>query len=111
MAVPNSCSTVSGFQGPRPPRGGLPRQAARLYITRVRHICQQLISTFLFFFADEALNERMSPAHHPQQHGCLPYAERVSGSASAEYDALKAERLSTRGQPSKEQERRFLRGT
>ena len=35
MAVPNSCSTVSGFQGPRPPRGGLPRQAARLYITRV----------------------------------------------------------------------------
>ena len=35
MAVPNSCSTVSGFQGPRPPFGGLPRQAARLYITRV----------------------------------------------------------------------------
>ena len=34
MAVPNSCSTVSGFQGPRPPFGGLPRQAARLYITR-----------------------------------------------------------------------------
>ena len=44
---------------------------------------------FFNFFADEALNERMSPAHHPQQHGCLPYAERVSGSASAEYDALK----------------------
>ena len=34
MAVPNSCSTVSGFQGPRPPSGGPPRRAARLYITR-----------------------------------------------------------------------------
>ena len=44
MAVPNSCSTVSGFQGPRPPRGGLPRQAARLYITRVPRPPQDSVS-------------------------------------------------------------------
>ena len=44
MAVPNSCSTVSGFQGPRPPFGGLPRQAARLYITRVPRPPQDSVS-------------------------------------------------------------------
>ena len=44
MAVPNSCSTVSGFQGPRPPSGGLPRQAARLYITRVPRPPQDSVS-------------------------------------------------------------------
>ena len=47
MAVPNSCSTVSGFQGPRPPSGGLPRQAARLYITPAASVSQELILKFL----------------------------------------------------------------
>lgn len=47
MAVPNSCSTVSGFQGPRPPFGGLPRQAARNYITPAASMSQELILKFL----------------------------------------------------------------
>ena len=47
MAVPNSCSTVSGFQGPRPPFGGLPRQAARNYITPATSMSQELILKFL----------------------------------------------------------------
>ena len=51
MAVPNSCSTVSGFQGPRPPSGGLPRQAARMYISDPLSICQQLFwKNFSSFF-------------------------------------------------------------
>ena len=48
MAVPNSCSTVSGFQGPRPPCGGLPRQAARLYITRPPPPAQGPVSLSIF---------------------------------------------------------------
>ena len=48
MAVPNSCSTVSGFQGPRPPCGGLPRQAARLYITRLPPPAQGPVSLSIF---------------------------------------------------------------
>ncbi len=47
MAVPNSCSTVSGFQGPRPLFGGLPRQAARNYITPATSMSQELILKFL----------------------------------------------------------------
>ena len=47
MAVPNSCSTVSGFQGPRPPFGGLPRQAAGNYITPAASMSQELILKFL----------------------------------------------------------------
>ena len=62
MAVPNSCSTVSGFQGPRPPFGGLPRQAARLYITRLGHMCQQVISTFLVLLPSKRLARRLGPA-------------------------------------------------
>ena len=65
MAVPNSCSTVSGFQGPRPPCGGLPRQAARLYITRLGHICQQVISTFLILLPSKRLARRLGPAPPP----------------------------------------------
>ena len=52
MAVPNSCSTVSGFQGPRPPCGGLPRQAARLYITPAAPMSQELILKFLVLFSE-----------------------------------------------------------
>ena len=47
MAVPNSCSTVSGFQGPRPPFGGLPHQAAGNYITPAASMSQELILKFL----------------------------------------------------------------
>ena len=47
MAVPNSCSTVSGFQGPRPPCGGLPHQAAVNYITPAASMSQELILKFL----------------------------------------------------------------
>ncbi|WP_415928385.1 hypothetical protein, partial [Slackia piriformis] len=37
----------SGFQGPRPPFGGLPRQAAGNYITPAASMSQELILKFL----------------------------------------------------------------
>ena len=83
MAVPNSCSTVSGFQGPRPPCGGLPRQAARLYITRLGHMCQQLISTFLILLPNKRLARRLGPAQPPPSIIILHEAERGDSNSAS----------------------------